>query len=96
MHSNATERSVIINKDKQPDQPIPFYTHNAQYALGNGEKEQYFASMRANQDCIKAIEDTIRDNFDGMHLQCDAKDVIQQFGAERVTYLLANTIQEQE
>ncbi len=52
--------------------------------------------MRANEDCVKAIEDTIRDNFDGMYLQCDAKDVIQQFGRERVTYLLANTIQERE
>lgn len=36
----------------------------------------------------------IRNNFDGMYLQEDvAKPVIQEFGVERVLFVLANTIQ---
>ncbi len=78
----------------QDNSHIPVYKNNAKYALANGEKEQYFASRRENIACKDAIEKTIRDNFDGMYLQCDAKDVIAQFGAERVECVLAHTIQQ--
>ncbi len=80
----------------QENSHIPVYKNNAGYALANGEKEQYFASRRANIACRDAIEQTIRDNFDGMHLNCDAKDVIEQFGAERVECVLANTVQQKD
>ncbi len=81
---------------EQDNLRIPVYRNTPAYAMENGEKEQYFAARRANIACKDAIEQTIRDNFDGMHLNCDAKNVIEQFGAERVECVLANTVQQKD
>jgi len=44
-------------------------------------------------DCIDLIQQIIDDKFDGFSIPSDAiKDVIVQYGQERVEYLLANTI----
>ncbi len=67
--------------------------HDAAYARANGEIDQYRSSRRANIDCKNAIENAVRDNFDGMHLSQDAaKGVIEQYGAERVAHVLAATV----
>jgi len=81
---------------EQDNLRIPVYRNTTAYAMENGEKEQFFAARRANIACKDAIEQTIRDNFDGMYLNCDAKDVIDQFGAERVECVLANTVQQKD
>lgn len=45
-------------------------------------------------DCKKAIEEAIARNFDGMHLKEDAaKEVLERFGEERMTVVMANTLQ---
>lgn len=57
----------------------------------------YNASLRANIECRYAIEEAIRNNFDGRHLNKDFENgLIEQFGMERVIYVLANTVQELE
>ena len=41
--------------------------------------------------------DAIRKNFDGLHLAYDAaKEIIEEYGAERVVFILANTVQHLE
>ena len=48
-------------------------------------------------DCKNAIENAIRENFDGMHLTHDAaKGVLEEYGAERVVFILSNTVQRLE
>lgn len=73
---------------------IPIYTETAEYARSAGELDLYRISLRENKNCKNAIDDTIRQNFDGFHLKKDCfKPVIEQFGQERVLYVLANTLQ---
>ena len=41
-------------------------------------------------------EETIRQNFDGMHLKHDiVKPLVEQYGSERMAFVLANTIQQE-
>lgn len=71
------------------------YKRSVVYAREHGELDEYRASMRENIACKEGIEQAIRENFDGMHLNPDAvKSVLEQFGAERAAYVLANTIQQ--
>ena len=75
----------------------PVYKETAEYAINNGEIDLYRRSMRANVECRMAIEDAIADGYDGLRLDTSSvKDIIKQFGAERVEYVLANTIQQQD
>lgn len=73
---------------------IPVYRETSVYARKHDELEQYRASGKANQKCKFAIEQIIRENFDGMRLPKDiAKTILDTFGTERVSYVLANTLQ---
>ncbi len=75
----------------------PIYRQTGQYAREHGEREQYKASNLANIACRVAIEEAIRANFDGMNLKAGAAEgVIREFGAERVQFVLANTVQQKE
>ena len=76
---------------------LPVYRETAEYAVNNGELDLYRLSMQANVDCRKAIEDAIADGYDGKRLYTSSvKDIIKQFGAERVEYVLANTVQQKD
>ena len=75
----------------------PVYKETAEYAINNGEIDLYRRSMRANVECRMAIEDAIADGYDGLRLDTSSvKDIIKQFGAERVEYVLANTVQQKD
>lgn len=70
------------------------YQHTADHARQNGELDFYRESRRLNAACAKAIDKAARENFDGMHLdKSAAKAVIDEYGAERVAFVLANTVQ---
>lgn len=72
----------------------PFYPHSFAEAKRNDEQERYVLSHQANIECKKAIENIIKDNYDGYRLGKDlAKAVIDEFGFDRVKYVLANTVQ---
>lgn len=86
----------IEEKQKIPEY-LPVYRFPSSYAVENGEIEIYRASKKENIACKNAIENTIRENFDGMHLQHDvAKPVLVEYGSERVCYVLASTLRELE
>lgn len=71
------------------------YKYSLQEAVRCNEKPLWRESYAANCKCARAIENSIKTNFDGMSLQPDsAKSVIAEFGFERVMWVLANTIKE--
>ena len=74
---------------------VPIYPHTGAYAKEHGELDAYRASHQEDMACKKMIEDVIRSNFDGMHLnKSAAKLVLDEFGAERTIRVLANTVQQ--
>lgn len=76
---------------------IPVYMYSASHAHEHGELEIYRASYKANIACKNAIETAIRDNYRDNRLNTDAvKQVIEQFGEERMMYVLANTVQQKD
>ena len=66
------------------------YYETAAYARENGELELFRLSHRTNIACKNDIQDAISRHFDGMHLDKEtAKEVLDQYGAERVSIVLA-------
>jgi antirestriction protein ArdC len=93
------QREQLIEKEAAQDLDEktypPLYIYTIDYAMEHGRADDYLESRKLNLDCKKAVEDAIRENFDGMHLEHDAADpVIEEYGAERVTFVLANTVQQ--
>ena len=71
------------------------YTDGLETARCRGEVALWRSSHRANIACKKALEESIRQAFDGMRLSPDCgKAVLENFGFKRVMWVLANTIQE--
>ena len=76
---------------------MPLYKYPAVYARENNELEQYRASYKANVACKNAIETAIRDNYRDNCLGKEAvKQVADQFGYERMFFVLANTAQRKD
>ena len=74
---------------------VPLYTASREYARTHDEIPLWRESINENIRCKQAIEDAIRQSFDGMHLKPDcAESVIQEFGFDRVEYVLGNTLQQ--
>lgn len=70
------------------------YTESIRVARGRDEIPQYRESKRANIACKKAIENLLAERFDGMRLHGDcAKELCDEFGADRVGWVLASTVQ---
>ncbi|MFA0814548.1 MAG: DUF3849 domain-containing protein [Anaerofustis sp.] len=75
----------------------PVYKYPAVYARENDELEQYRVSYKANVACKNAIETAIRDNYRDNCLGKEAvKQVADQFGYERIFFVLANTVQRKD
>ena len=91
----AEDRNVELMNEFLMKPPV--YKETAAYAIDNGEIDLYRRSLRVNVECRMAIEDAIADGYDGQRLDTGSvKDIIQQFGAERVGYVLANTVQQKD
>jgi len=74
---------------------IPLYKDNAEHATATGEYGSFLESYRINGLCRFAIEEAINSGYQDNTLSSTAaKDVISQFGEERVAYVLANSIQQ--
>lgn len=90
-------RAGSLLKDRQgPVHYEPIYRQSGEYAREHGELDAFRASRQANVACKEAIEAAIRAGFDGVHLKTDPRDVLAEFGPERVTYVLAATIQSKD
>ena len=75
----------------------PVYPYSAAYARGHGELDAYRASHKANVACKQAIEAAIRAHYRDNSLGREgAQQVIEQFGLERVQYVLANTVRQMD
>lgn len=62
-------------------------------ARTRGETDLFRASHRLNIACRNAIEETIRKNFDGMHLKKECiRPVMEEYGPDRMDWVLANTV----
>ena len=76
---------------------VYLYRNSLQEARRENEVALWRASHQANIACKKAIEESIRQGFDGMHLKADcAREVVEEFGFKRVNWVLANTIREKD
>ena len=72
---------------------LPVYPYPADHAREQGELDEYRASLRANVSCKDAIEAAIRDNYHDNRLDAAAVgQVAEQFGQERMLYVLAATV----
>lgn len=91
-----TNGKILVSpmRDERNEEP-PVYRHTADYAMEHGELQEYNLSYQANEKCKEAIQEAISSHYDGNRLCVDAavKEVLGKFGAERVQYLLANTVQ---
>ena len=83
----------VAEESRMDNSDVPVYYESFSYAAENGEVDLYRISRQLNEECRNAIEEAIADNFDGMHLADDAtKSVVEQFGMERMGYILAYTL----
>ena len=72
---------------------LPVYPYPAGHAREHGELNEYRASLHANVSCKEAIEAAIRDNYRDNRLDTAAVgQVAEQFGQERMLYVLAATV----
>ena len=72
----------------------PLYLSDLSYAVEHGNADAYLDSRRLNLDCKQAIETAISGHFDGYHLAHDAAaEVVEMYGTERVSFVLACTLQ---
>lgn len=71
------------------------YLQTAKYATEHNEMTAYRNSHKANEDCKHAIDEAVRNNFDGMHLNEGFENgLIDEYGMERVAFIVATTINE--
>ena len=75
----------------------PVYPYSAAYAREHGELDAYRTSHKENVACKQAIEAAIRGHYRDNSLGREgAQQVIEQFGLERVQYVLANTVRQMD
>ena len=80
---------------KEKEHPA-VYRESLNYAINHGEADKYHESRKLDRECKGAIEETIRQNFDGMYLKHDiVKPLAEQYGSERIAFVLANTLQQE-
>ena len=89
------DRKFLLEQVRTMNQERPpIYFESEVYARDHNQVDAYRFSMQENIACKEGIERVIRENFDGMHLNQNViQPVIARFGAERVAYVLANTLQ---
>lgn len=93
IHERLRLQEVSVEEKGEQKGYLPVYQQTLQYAMEHGAADDYLDSRKLNIDCKKAIEETIRGHFDGMRLSLeDSGGVLEQFGTERVSYVLANTL----
>ena len=72
----------------------PLYLSDLSYASEHENADAYLDSRKLNLECKQAIEASIGSHFDGYHLEQNAAaDVVEAYGAERVSFVLACTVQ---
>ncbi len=98
IRDSIEERANEMHKAKEEQRAAPIYPHSAAYASEHGEMAQYRASLQANLACKEDIEQAISAHYGDNRLNTEAavKEVLEQFGPERMQYILANTVLKKE
>ena len=94
IRDSIENRADDVCKAQEELRTALLYHHSAAYASEHGEMAQYNRSYQANSACKEAIEQTISAHYAENRLDTEAavKDVLEKFGAERVQFILVNTI----
>ena len=75
----------------------PVYYQTGTYAREHDELEAYRASHKALRECRQAIDEAIKENFDGMHLSKKALEAVaQQFAPDIIRVVLATTLRKKQ
>lgn len=70
------------------------YRYSLDEAIRMGERQDWWKSYFANCDCARAIDKAICDNYSGNVLHNCIQPLIDEYGFERVNWVLANTVLE--
>jgi len=94
---NIVEKRIneLITEDKylSPKDKEGYLTYKAEQEQTALKKAQEEMEKGLRVDCKNAIEMAIKEHFDGYHLSHEAADaVLREYGADRVSYILANTV----
>lgn len=90
---NGVDRNILDYQNVEGWDNPEIINAAEQVDVENGETEAYRQSKKENISCRDAIEEVIRNRFDGMHLASDAaKVVLEEYGDEGMSYVLANTV----
>ena len=94
VRDSIENRADDVCKAQEELRSAPLYPHSAAYASEHGETAQYNLSYQANLACKEAVEQAISAHYAENRLDTEAavKDVLDQFGPERVQFILAITI----
>lgn len=73
----------------------PVYRFDFSHAREHGEVDTCRNSYRANIACRDALDEVMRNHYDGMRLDVAPAlaEVEEEFSRERIVYVVANTIQ---
>ena len=95
VNQSAKQNDLKLDSGKEKEHPA-VYRESLNYAINHGEADKYHESRKLDRECKGAIEETIRQNFDGMYLKHDiVKPLVEQYGSERIAFVLANTLQQE-
>lgn len=85
------------DKALQAQRELPVYPYSAGHAKEQGEMDIYCASHRANVACRDAIQAAIAEHYRNSRLEEECvSQVVEQFGYDRMFYVLAFTVREKD
>ena len=74
----------------------PLYLWSLEDAVRHNERDEWRESYRENCDCARAIEQAIEENYHDNRLEDGTQGIIDRYGFDRVNWVLANTVQQNE
>ena len=88
---------TCIEEQREALRNLPVYIFSSTFAKEHDELDEYRASFRANVECKNTIEEAIANHYRDHRLDGSCvQEVVDRFGAERVAFVLANTIQHKD
>lgn len=95
LRNSIEERAAEMLKRQRE---LPVYMQTATYAREHDELPQFRASNKLNVACKEALEEAINGNYGDNRLNVKAafEQVAEQFGLERMKYVLAVTVTQKD
>ena len=98
IRDSIESRANEVCREPEELNPMVVYLHSASYATKHGETDAYWLSDQANFSCKVAIEQAISAHYRDNRLDTASavQEILEEFGAERMNFILANTIQHKD